>query len=195
MPITPCLLAVYADWCGCGRNELVEAMLTIAPPVSLGEELADLILHAQEDRLQVDGDDAIEHLLLHVGQTNALELDRRTVHGTVERPEGIDSAVHELFDRGAAGDVGGDERRLTAGFGHQADCLISTVDGDVRNHHLGAGAGEGNGDRPSHPARSAGHERHLAVELPVAHHTPRFFSASTTRVRDRGGLRQPVTVR
>ena len=33
MPITPCLLAVYADWLGCGRNELVEAMLTIAPPV------------------------------------------------------------------------------------------------------------------------------------------------------------------
>ena len=34
-PITPCFVAVYAACFGSGRNEFVEAMLTIEPPAPL----------------------------------------------------------------------------------------------------------------------------------------------------------------
>ena len=55
-PMTACLAATYAALSGCGRKELTEPMLTIAPPLALLEHLRELVLEAQRDTLEVDRD-------------------------------------------------------------------------------------------------------------------------------------------
>ena len=72
-----------------------------------------------------------------------------------------------------------------AGTCHQADRLVATIDRDVGHHDPCARLGERDGDRSPHAARSAGHQRHLAGRTLRRPSTPRFLSASTTRVRDR----------
>ena len=146
------MLAVYADWWGCGRYEFVEAMLTIAPPPPWVEHLTDLVLHAEEDRLEVDGDDAVERVLLDVRQALLLELDGGSVHGAVQPAERLDRAGHERLDRLRVGDVGGDEARLAAGAGDQLGGLLPGLGGDVGDGDLGSGFGERDRDRPPHPA-------------------------------------------
>ncbi len=180
MPSTPCLLAVYADWCGCGRNEFVDAMLTIAPPAALLQHLADLVLHAQEDRSQVDGDDPVERLLFDVGQRHPLELDGCAVDGAVQAAERLDRAADEVLDGARVGDVGGEELGLAAGIvDHLARSRCRPPRRGRRPSTLAPAAANAEGGRPAHAAGRAGHQRHLAGEASwslIA--TPRFLIAS-----------------
>ena len=109
MPSTPCLLAVYADWWGCGRNEFVEAMLTIAPPPPCASIWRISYFMQRKIDFRLTAMIRSNVLLLDVGQPLPLELDGGGVHGAVQPAERLDRAGHECFDRAGVGDVGGDE--------------------------------------------------------------------------------------
>ncbi len=156
-------------------------MLTIAPPSPCREELADLVLHAEEDRAEVDGDDLVEHRVVDLGQRNPLELDRRRVDRAVQLAEGRHRAGDEALDVGGIGDVGGDEGRLAARLADQLDGLPAALGSDIGDGDAGAATGEGEGDRPAHPARRAGDERDLPVELTSIHRSLRFSRSTRPR--------------
>ena len=81
-------------------------MFTIAPPSPCCEHLRDLVLEAERDAFQVDGEDAVELLLVEVGDRMRVGGDRGVVDRAVEPPVALDRGVdHGLGVRGA-GDVG-----------------------------------------------------------------------------------------
>lgn len=163
-PNTPCLLAVYPDCSGWGRNEFVDPMLTIAPPAAPGEHRADLVLQAQEGRPQVDRQDAIELLLGQVGQHRGLGLDGGAVGGARQRAELLDRGVHEARHVLTARQVGGHEDAGGSHRLHLGERGASTPFVDVGNCHPGAGPGEGDRRGPPHAPGAASDQSDAVVE-------------------------------
>ena len=89
------------------------------------QHLADLELQAEEDGLQVRGDQAIEDRLVEIGQAVTLELHRGGVHRAVEPAECVIGGTHHRLDGLGVGHVGLDELGPAAGAGDRPDGLLT----------------------------------------------------------------------
>ena len=150
-------------------------MLTIAPPRPCCEHLTQLVLQAEEDRSQVDGDDLVEHLHFDVRQPLPLQLDGCSVDGAVQAPERLDRSPNEVLDGARVGDVGGEELGLAPGIFDHPHGLVAALRGEVGHGDSCSGCGERHRDRSTHAACRTGDQGHLAGEVLVAHLVPPFL--------------------
>ena len=187
--------ATVLSWSPTGNSDLI-AVAAGGGDVDDGGSLArgrqhrvDLVLHAQEDRLEVHVDHAVPVRLGQVGQVVDLELDRRGVDGEVEAAVGVHGGLDHGLDLVVPRHVRADEDRLAAGRLHEVDGLLPAGLRDITDDDPAAGRGEGEGDRPAHPPGSSGDDRGAALEPLVQ--VPEMGQGETVLPSCRAGHRAP----
>ena len=89
---------------------------------------------------------------------------------TSTRPSSCIAASTSALARLGVGDVGLHGERPAAGGLDERRGLLEPVDPAGAEHHVGAGLGEGLGERDAEPGGGAGDDRHLAVETEQVEH-------------------------
>ena len=127
----------------------------------------DLVLHAQEDRPQVDGDHAIEVLVCKVSEIVDLKLDGRRIDGEVQSTVRLHRRCDHRRDIVGLGHIGLDERGRASCGSDQVGRLTAPGLIAIHHGHVGAGGGEGQRDGASHAAGPAGNDDRPASERRV----------------------------
>jgi hypothetical protein len=146
----------------------------------LREHLPDLVLHAEPDTLEVDRQDSVEVLFLHVNKAG-LVFDAGVVVGEVEPAESGYAFRDEVLLIRRTRHVSGDELGRAAARADHVDGAfgLSSARDQVGDQYGTALLGESHGTGTAYAAGGAGDDPRPAVE-PAGHaRTPRTPSAWT----------------
>ena len=133
-PSTPCFAAVYCGWPGAGDHTGRRRDVDDRAAAALREELAELVLHAEEHAGEVDVDRALPLGERVVDERLGVGRDAGVVHRAVEAAEAVDRGLHHRRDRAVVGDVGRDRDRVALDGARRADRrgLVDVGDDDAR---------------------------------------------------------------
>ena len=100
------------------------------------------VAQAEEDALDVDADDRVEHVLVIFGGVRPFAFDAGVVEEAVDRAVGVERRLDVVPHLGRFGHVGGDEARLAALLADDPGGRLAGRRVAVDEHDLGAALGE-----------------------------------------------------
>lgn len=112
------------------------------PSRPLLEHLDDLVLQAQPDTFEIDGDSTIKISLAELYDRNAPGPDTGIVVGIIQLSIDLDCLANERLDLARLGDIGFDECRLPACLANQAYRLVAAFGNKVGDDYAGPFLGE-----------------------------------------------------
>src|SRR5262245_4591418 len=97
------------------------------------EHLGDLVLHAEPDTLEVDGDRVIPVFLGAVSRWSVRPRNTGVVMRIIQSAVGLHDLLNQRFNLGCFRDIGPHKRSISPGLFDYPYGLLTAVDNDVRN--------------------------------------------------------------
>ena len=138
-------------------------MLTMDPPPPCSSICATSDAKAQNDALEVDGQDAIPFLLVELDDRVRVGGDRGIVDRAIQPPVALDRGADHGRRVGGARHVRTAERRGAPVLPDALRRRLAGLRADVAHEHVGSGGGERASGRLAHAHRRPGDDRDLAV--------------------------------
>src|SRR5215467_8609975 len=152
------------------------------------EHLGDLVLHAEPDTLEVDGDRAVPVFLGAVSRWSVRPRNTSVVMRIIQSAIGLDNLLNQRSNLGCFRDIGRHKKSISTGLFDYPYGLLAPLDKDVGNDSFRAFPGKRQCACPAYSRSGTRHQSHFAFELLGHFATP--YSAPLIRLPDvRLGLR------
>src|SRR5439155_19553847 len=132
---------------------------------TLLEHLGDLVLHAEPDTLEVDGDRVIPVFLGAVSRWGVRPRNTGVVMRIIQSAVGLDDLLNQRFNLRCFRDIGPHKKSISTGLFDYPCGLLTALDKDVGNDSFRPFSGKRQCACPAYSRSGTRHQSHFAFEL------------------------------
>src|SRR5262245_26857350 len=148
------------------------------------EHLGDLVLHAEPDTLEVDGDRVIPVFLGAVSRWSVRPRNTGVVMRIIQSAVGLHDLLNQRFNLGCFRDIGPHKKSISPGLFDYPYGLLTAVDSDVRNNSSRPFSDKRQCTCLSYSRSGTRHQGHFAFEL-LGHLAPLTGQANSIYLEPR----------
>src|SRR5215467_9256774 len=129
------------------------------------EHLGDLVLHAEPDTLEVDGDRVIPVCLGAVGRWSVRPGNTGVVMRIIQSAVGLHDLLNQRFNLSCFRHIGPYKKSISTGLFDYPYGLLTALDKDVGNDSFRPFSGKRQSACPAYSRSGTRHQSHFAFEL------------------------------